>query len=142
MLRQDHKIMITQNKSWTTLKLKDKEEFKGVVSVVRGTWSHTSESYNDQEIKFTSDNPQYYYWEWVGAHVGVLSIGSKMGRASHREDEKEIFQVLIALYGVIRAESGKFEVIAGSNGEGIGNLTYNVNPHFEKGNIFWTPTRY
>ncbi len=145
MLRNDHRIMIEQNVDgethWTTIRLIDKLESKDGKSVT-GSWKHTSDSYNDQEIKFTSDNPQYLYWEWNGGpHGGDFSIGSKMGRASHKAGEDEIFQVLITLDFAKRMADGAFKV-ASVLGNGSGKLKYNVNPHFKAGDITWTVVRY
>lgn len=142
MLRSDHRIMIEQGEEshYAVLRLLDKQETQDG-SLVTGIWKHTSETYNDTEIKFTSDNPQYFYWEWRGPHSGTLSLGVKMGRASHRDDEKEIFQILITLYQVRRTAMGYFE-IASVIKPGAGKLTYNVNPHFTAGDILWTPVRY
>jgi hypothetical protein len=145
-LRQDHRIMISQlvngEDHWTTVRLMDKSESADGRSVT-GQWRHTDQSYNDKEIKFTSDHPEYLYWEFSqpNAHGGVLKIGSKMGRASHKEGEDTIFQVLITLYNVKRQAGGRFAV-GGVLDEGAGKLTYNVDPHFEKGDITWTVVRY
>lgn len=145
MLRSDHRIMISQNVDgadhWTTIRLSDKTEAKDGTSVT-GTWRHTAESYNDTEIQFTSDNPQYLYWEWNGGpHGGDMTIGSKMGRASHKAGEDEMFQVLITLHYAKRQANGYFAV-GSVLPEGSGELTYNVNPHFQKGPITWTVVRY
>jgi hypothetical protein len=137
--------MISQNVDgedhWTTIRLMDKTESADGKSVT-GTWRHTNQSYNDEEIKFTSDSPEHLYYEWNGgAHGGNLSIGGKMGRASHKAGEDEIFQVLIFLDYVRRLANGSFKVGSVLN-EGTGRLTYNVNPHFKAGDITWTATRY
>lgn len=52
-----------------------------------------------------------------------------MGRASHKAGQDSIFQVLMILSSVKRDANGCFH-IPGSNGDGTGLLTYNVNPHF------------
>jgi hypothetical protein len=145
MLRSDHRIMIEQNvdgeNHWTTIRLIDKQESKDGSSVT-GSWKHTSESYNDEEITFTSAHPQYLYWEWKGGpHGGNFSIGVKMGRASHKAGEDEIFQVLITLDLAKRMANGAFRV-GSVLGNGSGRLTYDVNPHFKKGDITWTVVRY
>lgn len=139
-LRNDHAIMIIQNDHWTTIRLNDRDEESS--TVVTGRWKHTSQSHNDEEIKFTSDNPKYLYWEWKGGDPGgILYIGSKMGRASHKAGEEEIFQILITLSGVKRFADGKFKV-ASSGDEGSGKLKYDVNPHFKAGAITWSVVRY
>jgi hypothetical protein len=145
MLRNDHRLMIEQNVDgethWTTIRLIDKLESKDGKSVT-GSWKHTSDSYNDKEILFTSDNPQYLYWEWNGGpQGGDFSIGSKMGRASHKAGEDEIFQVLITLDFAKRMADGAFK-LASERGNGSGKLKYNVNPHFKAGEITWTVVRY
>jgi len=140
MKRIDHEIMIEQNNSYTIIRLMDKEESKDG-KFVSGTWQHTGKSYNDQEIKFTSDNPQYYYWEWHGPHAGAISIGTKMGRGSHKAGEETMFQVLINLLFARRMANGKFQV-GGVLPNGGGLLTYNVKPHFFAGPILWSPTQY
>ncbi|MEI6706534.1 MAG: hypothetical protein WCK96_05285 [Methylococcales bacterium] len=135
-LRDQHLIMITQNNNWTTIELKDKlDEW----IVATGSWKHTAESYNDEEIKFTSDNSKYLYWLWNP--MRILNIGSKMNRASHKAGEEEIFQTFITLFGVERLANGKFRV-ASSDGVGSGILRYNVNPHFKAGAITWSVERY
>ncbi len=62
MLRSDHRIMISQDvhgeDHWTTIRLADKIETKDGTSIT-GTWKPSADSYNNAEIKFTSDNPQY-----------------------------------------------------------------------------------
>jgi hypothetical protein len=151
MLRQDHRLMISQQVDgadhWTTIRLMDQAETRPSDSdtgdtSVSGNWRPTSDSYNDEEIKFTSDNPQYLYWEWKGnARGGDISIGSKMGRASHKAGEDEYFQVLIKLFYARRLANGTFKV-ASTLDEGAGKLTYNVNPHFKAGDITWTVVRY
>ncbi len=142
-LRQDHRIMISQGEEshYAVIRLIDKSESDDG-RLVTGKWKHTSDSYNDQEILFTSDNPEYLYWEWRGGpQGGDLQIGSKMGRASHKAGEDEIFQVLITLYLAKRLAGGYFKV-GSVLGEGAGKLTYDVNPHFKKGDITWTVVRY
>jgi len=145
MLRNDHQIMIEQDvdgeNHWTVIRLTDKSESRDG-KLITGTWKHTSDSYNDKEIKFTSDHPQYLSWEWRGgAHGGDLSIGSKMGRASHKAGEDEIFSVMILLKLVRREACGTFKVGSVLK-TGAGNLTNGVNPHFNKGAIEWSVNRY
>ena len=142
-LRSDHRLMIAQGEEshYAVLRLADKTETADG-RLVTGRWKHTSESYNDTEILFTSDSPEYLYYEWKGGpHGGDLSIGSKMARASHKAGEEEYFQVLITLDYVQRLAGGNFKVGSVLK-EGSGRLTYNVNPHFEKGAITWTVVRY
>ncbi len=135
-----HELMISQAEHYVVVALQDKTEL--VNDSVSGTWKHTSKSYNDEEIKFTSDNPQYLYWEWQAMEPGgVLTIGSKMGRASHKAGEDEYYQILITLLGVKRNADGKFKVASAAE-EGDGKLTYNVNPHFKAGAITWGVVRY
>ena len=144
MLRA-HQIMISQTVGgedhWTIIRLQDKHEAADG-TFIRGTWRHTDKSYNDQEIKFTGDNPEYLYWEWRGnAKGGDFSIGSKMGRASHKAGEDEYFQILITLLFCKRTAGGTFKIASVLN-EGAGKLTYNANPHFEKGDITYTIVAY
>ena len=144
MLRNDHKIMISQTVDggphWATIKLSDKQELN-YGTMVTGSWKHTSGSHDNSLITFTSDNPQYYYYVWIGGpQGGTLQIGSKMGRASHKAGEDEIFQVLITCVMIRRDANGYFR--AGSSGEGDGLLTYNVNPHFTKGAMRWSVVTY
>jgi hypothetical protein len=146
MLRTDHYFMMSQKTGdgadhWTTIRLIDKSEAKDG-SLITGVWKHTDKSYSDREIKFTSDNPQYLYFEWKGGpQGGDLQIGSKMGRASHKAGEDETFQVLITLLDVKRIPAGKFK-LGSADGEGTGTLAYNVEPHFKKGDITWMVVRY
>ena len=93
-------------------------------------------------LRFTSDSPEYLYWEWKGGpQGGNFAIGSKMGRASHKAGEDEIFQVLITLDFAKRMANGAFKV-GSVLGDGSGRFTYNVNPHFTKGDITGTMVRY
>ncbi len=145
MLRSDHRIMISQDvhgeDHWTTIRLADKIETKDGTSIT-GTWKPSADSYNNAEIKFTSDNPQYLYWEWSGGpHGGDLSIGSKMGRASYKEGEDTYFQVLITLRFIKRQANGTWKV-GSVLPDGAGELTYRVDPDFEKGAITWEVVRY
>jgi hypothetical protein len=121
---------------YTVIWLKDKHESDDGKSV-NGTWGHTSLSYNNKEIKFTGDNPQYLYWQWDGGpHGGDLSISSKMGRASHKAGEDEVITVYIKLSQVKRLANGRFE------GEGSGKLTYRIGSDFKAGDIAWSVNRY
>ena len=145
MLRSDHQVMISQTidgaSHWTVIKLADKQELFGG-RMVQGTWRHTDKSHDESSIKFTSDNPQYLFWQWVGGpQGGLLQIGSRMGRASHKAGEDSIFQVLMTLSTVKRDANGYFHV-PGSNGDGTGLLTYNVNPYFKSGAIEFSVIRY
>jgi hypothetical protein len=128
-----HRIMISQEVDgadhWTIIQLQDKTEARDG-TLVTGSWQHTSESYmeNGKEVKFTSDNAEYLYWEWRGnASGGNFAIGSKMKRASHKAGEDEMFQVLISLLFCKRL---------------AGKLTYRVSPHFEKGDITYNIRAY
>lgn len=142
-LRQDHQLIISQGEEshYTSLKLLDKTESDDG-RFIAGKWKHTDQSYNDQVILFTSASAEHLYWEWKGGpQGGDLQIGVKMGRASHKEGEDEIFQVLINLFFAKRLAGGYFKV-GSVLGEGAGKLTYDVNPHFKKGDITWTVVRY
>lgn len=126
---------------YTVIKLADKQELFGG-RLVQGTWRHTDKSHDDSMIKFTSDNPQYLFWQWAGGPAGgLMRIGSKMGRGSHKAGEEEMFQVLITLSSVKRDANGYFHLSA-SSGEGTGLLAYNVNPHFKSGVIEFSVVRY
>lgn len=128
--------MISQGSNYTILKLRDKQEVpSSFVPSVNGTWRHTDESYRDAEIKFTSDNPEYLYWEFRQLSR-LLLIGSKMGRASHKAGEDEIFQVLITLFGVMRLGDDRFKPASGDEGEGL--LAYRVGDDFSAGKIAWS----
>ncbi len=152
MLRSNHDLMIEQEidgePHWTIVRLRDTNEDDD--GNIEGSWRATSQSYNDKEPYFTSSSKEYWYWKWTGPHVGTIEIGVKMGRASHREDEKEIFQVLITLYRARRTAGSRWEVtgvIRKGSGElsypvGAGTLTYNVGNDFVKGDILWSVTRY
>ncbi len=156
MLRRDHEIMLEQEDKSANIILIDKQEMPDG-SLVSGTWksSYSREmgvwnTYNDKEVVFTSVNPQYYYWEWRGPHQADINIGVKMGRASHKEGEDEIFQVLITLYNARRLATGKFEAgtllrkkFAGYEVPlGGGRLMNNVGSDFTAGSINWTMTSY
>jgi hypothetical protein len=136
---KDHKIKIEQEEHWTKIILRDKEESKAGGGFISGTWQHTKESYNGKEIVFTTDNPEHYYFEWRGPHGGPLRIGVKMNSpSSHKQGEKPYFQVLITLDHAKRTAGSHFEVTSVMDEKGTGSLTYNVNPHFTKGDILWS----
>ncbi len=153
MLRNNHDLMIEQDigseTHWTVIRLRDSNENTNT-GTLEGSWRITNQSYNDKEPYFTSSSKEYWYWKWKGPHAGTLEIGVKMGRASYREDEKEVFQVLISLDRVRRTADSRWEVdgvIKRGSGElsykvGTGTLTYNVGSDFVKGGIIWSVTRY
>jgi hypothetical protein len=136
MIEQD----VDGENHWTVIKLADKNEDTDS-STITGTWRATSQSHNDKEPYFTSSNPEYWFWQWTGPHAGTMEIGVKTGRASHREDEKEVFQVLIKLDRIRRTAGSKWE-IGSVMKPGTGTLTYNVGNDFRKGDIHWSPNRY
>ncbi len=124
---------------YTFLRLIDiSESFQGGFKHVTGSWKHTNVSYNNQMIMITHDHPRHLKFTWVGGpQGGVLNIGSLMGRGSHRADETEIFSKYITLYYVKRQANGEFQV-GSVLGSGVGDLKYNVNPHFNSGDISWS----
>ena len=67
--RSDHQLMIEQKvdgkNTWAVILLLDKDEIVPN-AFVTGLWKQTNDSYNDEEIKFTSAHPQYLYFEWEG----------------------------------------------------------------------------
>lgn len=143
MLRNDHKITIEQNVSGAdhdaAIRLSDHGEyFKDGFWYVTGSWAHTNRSYNGTRVNITTSSPEHLIFTWVGAaHGGVLNIGEKFGRASHREaDGKEVIEIIISLWDVQRTADGMFKLSNGS-GPGAGDLKRNVNPHFNKGEIAW-----
>lgn len=143
MLRNDHRLMIQQYFNgidhWTMIKLIDLQEgWNESAKYVTGTWKHTSDSYNNKQIMFTHDHPRHLHFTWIGgAWGGVLNIGSKMGRGSHRADETEIITNYIRLYNIQRMANGEFKV-GGVLGSGVGDLRYNANSDFNAGDISWT----
>src|SRR5438105_718869 len=99
--RADHRIMISQQfdgvDHYTPIRLRERTvEGEDENNFTSGIWKHTDESYNGEEIKFTSDHPKYLYWEWKSTDPGgSLNIGTKMGRASHKTGEEgQVFDTL------------------------------------------------
>jgi hypothetical protein len=125
---------------WTTVQLRETTQAVHG-TLIAGSWKHTNGSHDGSLIKFTSDNEQYLYWLYNGGpNGGVLQIGSKMGRASHKAGEDEIFHVFIRCFMMRRDAQGHFHGSGDHDGEGL--LTYNVNPHFVKGAFGWSVVRY
>lgn len=139
MLRE-HKIRIIQEEHWAIIKLIDTRESSADGGSVSGTWEHTKESYTGKEIVFSTDNPEHYYYEWRGPHAGTIRIGIKMNSpSSHKQGEEPYFQVLITLNRARRTSMSRYDATLAQNPRGNGSLTYNVNPHFAKGQILYTP---
>ncbi len=146
-----HTIMIEQKVNdedhYHNIFLIDRNE-SSTDALVSGSWRVSDQGYNDKEPVFTSDNPQYWYWEWRGPHSGSIQIGTKMGRASHKEGEDEIFQVLITLRNARRTAGSRFEPITTITDPktdqkiGSGFLTYNAGNDYVKGEILWRVLSY
>lgn len=148
MLRNDHRIMIEQNVSgadhYAFIRLIDVSEgWDGAFKYVRGTWRQTNQSYNDTFVQFTSDNPRYLTFAWVGSPIGgTLSIGATWPRnSSHRDDQNEDIYTYIKLFNVQRRANGEFAV-GSILGNGVGELTNNARPHFNAGDIYWSVGAY
>ena len=140
MKRQDHRIDIGQAEVWTTIHLRDKEESEDG-TLVRGTWTHTSNSYKNEKISFTSSHPDSLVWEWRGPHhAGNLVIGVKDTSDSSHKTRTDFFsQILINLFFAKRGTTGKFEVLV----FGHGWLKYrSSNGDFFPGFITWYPLGY
>ena len=128
---------VEEEEHWAIIVLNNKTKSSDG-KLVTGSWRHTNQSYTGQQVKFTSVHPDHLYWEWRGdARGGVVSIGSKMGRASHKAGETEIFDVYITL-NYAKLLAGARIAVNGPLDFGAGRLTNNAKPHFEKGEITWT----
>ena len=126
---------------WAIIKLADVRESSDKRNIF-GTWRHTNKSYNDEEIQFTSDHSQYLKWRWEGGpQGGKLYVGSIMGRASHREDERTIETVYLTFDSVRRQANGAW-LFASQDDDGHGKFANNTEPHFKKGDFLWTVVRY
>ena len=139
MAEQEIRIsqQVEEKDHWTVIVLNGRTKSSDG-KLVTGSWRHTNRSYTGSQVKLTDDHPDHLYWEWRGdARGGVASIGSKMGRASHKAGETEIFDVYITLQYAKLLAGGKIAV-SGALDFGPGNLPNNRRPHFEKGEITWT----
>jgi hypothetical protein len=138
MAEQNIKINqdVEGEKHWSIIVLNNKTKSSDG-KLVTGSWRHTNQSYKGEQVKFTDDHPDHLYWEWRGdARGGVVSIGSKMGRASHKAGETEIFDVYIILNYAKVLAGGRIAITGGFD-FGAGRLNQNRNPHFTKGEITW-----
>ena len=134
----EQSIRITQGEHWAIIILNNNKTTSGDGRFVTGTWRHTNRSYTGDPIQFTSDHPDDLTWEWRGdARGGVVQIGSRMARASHKANEKSEFWPYIVLNFAKVTAGNRIAVTGGFKSAG-GRLNQGHNPHFEKGEIEWS----
>ena len=130
------KQMVENELHWATLTLVDNAGAGG--GTVSGKWMHTSDTYTGKVIEFCSDAAEYLYFWWEGdASQGTLKIGTKTGRASHKEEEAGKFDtVYLTLTKAVRSSAGLFRGNTPLK-VGDGTFTYGTRPHFVQGDFVW-----
>jgi len=135
--------MIAQSSNFLVLKLFDNNDPTSNPSTLGGKWKHGVSYIGDAgTVVLTSWSNEHLAWSWdKSKYGGLFDIGIDSERGSHKEGEERDFQSLVTLQKAKRLANGKFQV-ASDDGKGEGWLVNNVNPHFTKGVVEWTVTRY